>query len=193
MSTKLYNGIKFKSNNIRQVLDNLIELKEKAKVIALELIKDSEIALFIQTNKLVDKDSFDVTSELLSAMDSQDHRRWTFIPNIHFSVVVYPCKDGDIYGYYFDSNKEEFRKLLEPLYDDFHYQNQCDKPDNISDEEWEFREVKWDELIDYKFRDTGLNYDIVTGDDFTIFDFKDRIKVILEKLNREKKINDVLE
>lgn len=193
MSTKLYNGIKFKSNNIHQVLHELISIKQVAKKIALELIKDTEIALFINGNKLSDKDSFDVVKEMLDAMDTMNHNRWSFIPNIHFSVVVYPCKDGDIYGYYFDSNKIEYRNLLDSFCDEFHYQNQSDKPDNISDEEWEFRALKWDELIDYKFRDTGLNYDIVTGDDFNIFDFNDRVKIILEKINRDKKINDVLE
>lgn len=193
MSTKLYNGIKFKSNNIKEVLDQLISVKETAKKIAIDSISDRELGLFIASNKLLDKDCWTITRELMEAVDSNNYNKWAFVPRLHFSVVIYPTKEGDIYGYYFDSNKKEFRDLIEPFYTDFHYQNQTDPPMDIHSDEWEFRREKWDELVDYKFKDTGLTYEIVTGDDLDMFDLEEKIKIVLDKLKRDEKINQVID
>jgi hypothetical protein len=192
MSTKLYNGIKFKSNNIKEVLDQLISVKEKAKEIAINSISDEQLSYFISANKLLDKDVYDISIDISHAIDDIEGR-WRFSPNLHFSVVVYPTIEGDIYGYYFDSDKKEYRELIEPFYTDFHYQDQCDKPDELSDEEWDFREKKWNELVDYKFKDTGFTYGIVGGSDFSIFSLSKRVKVVLDKLKREDKINQVID
>lgn len=192
MSTKLYNGIKFKSNNIKEVLDQLISIKETAKKIAIDSISDRELGLFIVTNKLLDKDYYTITRELIEAVDSNSYNKWSFVPRLHFSVVIYPTKEGDIYGYYFDSNKKEFRDLIEPFYTDFHYQNQTDPPTDVTEEEWDFRREKWDELVDYKFKDTGLTYELVTGDDLDIFGLEEKIKIVLDKLKRDQKINQVI-
>lgn len=164
MSTKIYNGVKFKSNNIKEVLDQLISVKEEAKKIALDLIKDSDLGIFIASNKLLDKTPWDISRDLLYAIDSDDNR-WTFVPRVHFSMVVYPTHEGDIYGYYFDSNKKEFKQLIEPFFTDFHYQNQSDPPMDIDSEEWDFRREKWDELVEWNFRDSGFTYYIVTSND----------------------------
>lgn len=193
MSTKLYNGIKFKSNNIREVLDQLISIKNKANEIALDLLDDRSLALFIEANNLLDKDKWEISRELLDALESSNYNKWRLKPRMHFSVVVYPTQDGDIYGYYFDSDKKEFNDLLKPFYTDFHYQNSSDKPSDVSEEEWKFRELKWDELLPGdKFADTGLQYNIVTGDTLDIFDLQDKINIILDKLKRDKKINQVV-
>jgi len=191
MSTKLYNGIKFKSNNIREVLDQLISIKDKAKQIALDSIKDKDLDLFINCNKLLEKDPFDISREMLTAMDNTHSGIWRFVPNIHFSVVIYPTVEGDIYGYYFDSNKKEYRDLLEPFYTDFHYQNQSDRPDDISNEEWDFRCAKWDELLEDRFKETGLSYEIVTGESFDIWEIEDKVKSIIGILKRDKTIEDL--
>jgi hypothetical protein len=157
MSTKIYNGIKFKSKDYYQLLQELLEVKNKSKEVSKNLISDRDLLYFISGNKLEDKDSFFIAQEFLDAADSNNKSKWAFSPNIHFSVVVYPTPEGDIYGYYFDSNKKEYNELLKPLYTDFHYQNQSDPPTNLSEEEWDFRREKWDQLVDYKFKDTVYN------------------------------------
>jgi hypothetical protein len=193
MSTKLYNGIKFKSNNIREVLDQLMSIKKEANKIALNLLPDDRLSLFIATNNLLDKDAWTISRELLDALESSNSNRWTFVPRLYLSVVVYPTKEGDIYGYYFDSDKKEFNNLLKPFYNDFHYQNQTDPPNDVSEEEWNFRREKWDELLPGdKFKDSGLQYDIVTGDTLDIWDLQDKVKIILDKLKRDNKINQVV-
>ncbi len=192
MSTKLYNGIKFKSNNMREVLDQLMSIKKRANDIAIDLLDDRSLALFIDTNNLLDKDKWETTREVIDALDSSNHNRWKFKPRLHFSVVVYPTKEGDIYGYYFDSDKKEFYDLLKPFYIDFHYQNQTDPPTDVSEEEWKFRELKWDELLPGdKFSDSGLQYDIVTGETLDIWDLEDKIEIILDKMKRDRKIENL--
>lgn len=192
MSTKLYNGIKFKSNNMREVLDQLMSIKKRANDIAIDLLDDRSLALFIDTNNLLDKDKWETTREVIDALDSSNHNRWKFKPRLHFSVVVYPTKEGDIYGYYFDSDKKEFYDLLKPFYTDFHYQNQTDPPTDVSEEEWKFRELKWDELLPGdKFSDSGLQYDIVTGETLDIWDLEDKIEIILDKMKRDRKIENL--
>jgi len=193
MSTKLYNGIKFKSNNIKEVLDQLMSIKKIANEIALDLLPDDRLALFIKTNDFADKDKWFISRELVTALDSSFSNKWTFIPRLHFSVVIYPTTEGDIYGYYFDTDKQEFNNLLKPFYTDFHYQNSSDKPSDLTDEEWEFRELKWDELLKDgdKFADTGLVYNIVNGDTLDIWELESRIKVILEKIKLDSKIEEL--
>ena len=195
MSTKLYNGIKFKSNNIKEVLDQLMSIRKPANNLALDLLPDDRLALFIKTNDFVDKDKWFISRELITALDSSFSNKWSFVPRLHFSVVIYPTTEGDIYGYYFDSDKQEFNDLLKPLYTDFHYQNNSDKPRDLTDEEWKFRELKWDELLEGgdKFADNGLVYNIVTGDTLDIWDLEDKIALVLEKIKRESKINQVLD
>ena len=191
MSTKLYNGIKFKSNNIKEVLDQLISVKETAKQIAIDSISDEDLGLFIGANNLLDKNHWDIARDLMEAIDCNNYGKWKFLPRLRFSVVVYPTAEGDIYGYYFDADKKEYNDLIEPFYTDFHYQNSSDRPSDITEEEWDFRREKWDELLKDKFKDTGLTYDIVTGDDLDIFDLSDKIKIVLEKLKRDAKIEEL--
>lgn len=192
MSTKLYNGIKFKTTNYKELLDQLVSVKKLAKELAVDMIRDSDLGLFIAANKLQEKSAWDIVRELVEAIDSSNLGKWAFVPSIHFSVVIYPTLEGDIYGYYFDSNKVQFKELLEPYFTDFHYQNQTDPPMDIHSDEWEFRREKWDELVDYKFKDSGFAFEFVTGDDLDLFDLESKVKVVLEKLNREKKIDSVL-
>jgi hypothetical protein len=192
MSTKLYNGIKFKSNNIKEVLDQLISVKETAKQIAIDSISDKDLGLFITANNLLDNDAWYIANEIKDAIASDNYNRWKFKPRLKFTVVVYPTTEGDIYGYYFDADKKEYNDLIEPFYTDFHYQNNSDRPSDITEEEWDFRREKWDELLKDRFMDTGFTYEIVGGDDLDFFDLVDKIKIVLDKLKREEKINQVI-
>ena len=54
MSTKIYNGIKFKSNNWKEVLEQLLSIRESAKELAMTKLSDEELAAFILTSKTHD-------------------------------------------------------------------------------------------------------------------------------------------
>jgi hypothetical protein len=56
---------------------------------------------------------------------------------------------------------------------DYHYQNQTDKPDEISWRDWRFREEVWTDIFDdisvlWIPSEAGAVYDIVTEDDINI-------------------------
>jgi hypothetical protein len=171
-----------------------MSIKKRANEIALDLLDDESLALFISANNLLDKNKWEISREMFDALESSNYNKWNFKPRLHFSVVVYPTTEGDIYGYYFDSDKQEFNDLLKPFYTDFHYQNQTDSPTDVTEEEWNFRREKWDELLPGdKFADSGLQYNIVTGDSLDIWDLQDKIALVLEKIKRQSKIDQVLD
>jgi hypothetical protein len=65
-----------------------------------------------------------------------------------YNLMVYPDTDGSVYLMVFGGHSV-ILNLLEnfPELEDYHYQDQTDKTDDISDEEWEKRENTWDRLI----------------------------------------------
>ncbi len=193
MSTKIYNGIKFISKDIREVLDQLISIKPKAIEVAAEMVCDETMLYrFIKANKLENHSSDDICHNLIDATNTSSKHLYAFAPSINFLVYVYPDSDG-IYGFYIDSNKKKYYDLLAPFYTDFHYQDQSDMPDNMTDEEWNFRRDKWDKLVDYKFKDTGFTYHIVDSDDIDMHIYRTSKKIdsILEAMKRDEKIENL--
>ena len=192
MSTKIYNGIKFKSNNWKEVLDQLISVREAAKEIAMKKLTDKELAAFILTSKTQDLSEWDIYSELERACEAEYSgigRSPAFVPRINFSVILYPTREGDIYGCYFG---DQYFSLLEPYVTDFHYQNQTDPPDDVSDEDWEFRGKKWDELLDNRFSDTGFEFNVMSISHLGMINIVKQISKILPSVKRDSKINEVI-
>lgn len=187
MSTKIYNGIKFNSKNFKEILDQIVSIKPKAIDIAVEKLRKS-LPNFIKYNNLIDKDEYEISIVLTDSLSTSSDK--CFIPRVSFTIFFYPTKEGDVYGYFFDSNVSEYSKLLDPFCTDFHYQNQSDKPDDISEEEWDFRSDKWDELVDYNFRDSGFMYEVVSKDDIGS-QMISKIREILEPLKRDIKIESL--
>jgi hypothetical protein len=127
-----------------------------------------------------------------NSVDSWD-KLYCFPIKIKFSVMLFPTKEGDIYGYYISDNSK-YDDLLKPIYTDFHYQNQTDPPDDLSEEEWDFRSQKWDELMSNSdtYTDCSFNFQIISGREIDLWDMNDRVKSILKSVNRDNKINDII-
>ena len=182
MSTKIFNGMKFKSKDWKEVLDQLMELKPKA----LELVKieDDDLDYFIAKDNLLDKDAFDIWNHLKSS----DH----FIGSFHFKVVLFPTKEGDIYGYYMGNNK--YTKLLDDIYDEFNYWNHTDGPEDMDYADWEWQGMKWDELLGDHFNisDAGLNFSIISINDLNSSLIRKQIREVSEIMKRDRKIDNVL-
>ena len=182
MSTKIFNGMKFKSKDWKEVLDQLMELKPKA----LELVKieDDDLDYFIAKDNLLDRDVFDIWDHLKSSE--------YFIGSFHFKVVLFPTKEGDIYGYYMGNNK--YTKLLDGIYDEFNYWNHTDFPDDLDYADWEWRGMKWDELTGdlYYISDAGFNFNIVGINDLNAVLIRKQIAGVVEIMKRDQKIDDVL-
>lgn len=86
----------------------------------------------------------------------------------HLNLCLYPY-EGETYGVAFGADKiiEKFQALPEVM--DFHYQNQTDKPDEISEEEWEHRGKVWDDILGYtRFSENAFQYCLFGADDLGI-------------------------
>lgn len=66
--------------------------------------------------------------------------------NFYCNLLLFPLEDK-ILAMYFGTPK--VRRFIEnhPMFHDYHYQDQTDKPDDISDEDWSRRESDWKKAI----------------------------------------------
>ena len=199
MSTKLYNGIKFKSSNIYVVFEQLKELKEKLLAISWKYLrKEGYLKYFIMENGLLNEGCYEIHSRLRKNL-TEELRKIDDIP-FNFSVMVYPYQ-GELYGYYFN-DIPEYAEYLTEIADDFSYQDQTDRPEHISKAEYKKRREIWEGILKYyTFVENGLRYDIVSSrnlpepysDEFrdTINDIKDEI-LKDEKEKLKAKIREIL-
>ena len=195
MSLKVYNGIKFKSKNLPEIVGQLYAIKEQAKKnsnnnlmndggrIVHLMIKNKIIDNFedIFTKEFTSDDYWNVDRLITESLDSRWRDRME--PNFNFNVCVIPWTDGNVYGIYYDDDIEENRALLNDIADEYHYQNQTDQPDDIDDEEWSERRDVWNEIFD-KYcspNDAGFIYEIVTSSDLHF----DIIETALEQYKKQ--------
>lgn len=179
MSTKLYNGIKFKTDDIYQLFEELKGIKEKAIKIGMDnLCSLDTLCHFILNNKLSDSNTYEVKNAL------EDNLRGVYRtmldPLFNFSILIFPYK-GKLYGYYFDDDLYEYGELIKDISDDYSYQNQTDRPEGISEEEYEERKKVWEGILGYDtMSERGLRYNFVSID--TIFDDNERFKRLMSSI-----------
>jgi len=178
MSTKIYNGIRFKSRNFYEVVSQLYDLKKQAIANSVdELVGDPFTMVRFLKNKF--NDDFDIealkdpynnfTFECLNALksDLDDRLRSSFGIDFNCSVNIIPHPNGNIYGYVFNDRIQQNYDLLLSIADEYGYQNQTDKPDEISEEEWDERRNIWNIIFDkyFTFAEAGPKYDLVSSFD----------------------------
>lgn len=209
MSTKVYNGIKFKSKDFNVVLQQLKNLREPAQKIAIKKLKERQIRVFIGMNDLVDVDPYEVIKKM--EYSAGKTMRTHDDIDVNFHVSVFPHPNGNIYGYHFCDYKE-YKQLLmvDEICEDYHYQNQTDMSNynwdeekwedmteerqNELDKDWEERYQIWEDLMgDGTFRENGFMYSVVDGmSDIWNFRLYDDIKNIQEKLKLQRDRKDKL-
>ena len=184
MSTKIYNGIKFKTRDYAEVVSQLYSIKEKAIENSKKNLIDDPYSiggLLIEekfadsVDELIEMD-FEIDRnkiwEVLRIVQRSLEKRWRkfYDPSFLFNVVVIPGPDGNIYGCYYDDKIPGNRDLLNEFVDEYHYQNQTDQPEDIDDEEWDERRSIWDEIFDKYFTpgEAGFVYEIVKPDDLDV-------------------------
>ena len=169
MSTKIYNGFRFKSKNIATVQSNLI----KAKLASTQTTKDilhktSDIESFIEQcyhpakDILVIKNRYNYWQKLqeLAFKDLQPY----WVPTVNFDICIYTHSSG-IYGVWFGNNK--YLKHLSPYIQEFPYYDNTDGPSDISYKQWEKRGKLWEKLIGGgRFNKISLDFKFVKPMDF---------------------------
>lgn len=187
MSTKIYDAYIFKGE-LKEVFQLKRELQKtygEDVIGVLNTLKDLEIKAFGEfsefnrANKYI-KEFNDKTietipvyalTEILMGVVKRGNAEFL---NFYASMMLYCHEDKIIvqfFGFYPSMFEKYFAlqksaKLITDYVEkgklvDFHYQNQCDQPEGISDEEWEEREKIWDEIIGNtgKFCEAGFGLD----------------------------------
>ena len=191
MSLKVFNGVKFKSRNLPEIIHELYSVKEHAvdNSNQYQIDNPDKVIQTLLKNKFVEnkEDLFDEVlfddkkywegGKIIKESLEQTWRPYS-CPDFLFNICIIPWKDGNIYGCVYADDILENIKLVEHLYDEYHYQNQTDKPDDISDEQWSERKNIWNEIFDEYCTpsDAGLVYEIVKPDDFDYFGIEYIIK-----------------
>lgn len=178
MSTKLYTGIKFKSNKLSTVIRQLNSLKEEAKENVMKTFRKEGkywnfIALVnlyenaIENGKKVETE-WDLMWILKDELEKNNNKFW-----FEFGVTIFERKNK-LYGVYYDQTGKNHKMLFDrDIAVDYHYQDQTDKPDNVSNRNWYFREKVWKDIFDdisclWCPKEAGAVYEIVCADDIEL-------------------------
>ena len=186
MSMKIWNGVRFKATVPEEVVAQLHSVRKRALTNSKTYITAGKGAALAVRAAGYDKDSvfgidtddykqmFDFRDRLENSFNKR-FRSWED-PAFRFSVVVIPWQ-GALYGISYHEEIEDNRRLLDDFIEEYYYQDQTDKPDDVSDEEWQTRSGVWNDIFDRYVSpsEAGLTYEIVRSDDLTIDDVKDII------------------
>lgn len=188
MSTKIYNGIKYKTNNLHELLKMFKKKREQAEKICIKNFLDRELRFFISMNNLEEKEPFNIFMEISKSASKDERTIKDF--NYTLSFIVFPHKSGDLYGYYLNDNISEYQKIVKSVSTDFHYQNQVDKPKAISVKKWNERRDIWEELLPGigRLDDHGFIFKLVKDDVFwnNQTEIEKRIELVLPDLIKRK-------
>lgn len=202
MSTKLYTGIKFKSNKLSTVIRQLNSLKEEAKKNVNDTFRKGSKSLnFVHLIFLYEKALEEGMKPLKKNPGVFD--MWDFERKLHnelrkpyndfsveFGVTIFERKNK-LYGVYYDQTHENYQMLFDrDIAVDYHYQNQVDKPDDVSNRDWYFRETVWEDIFEdisccWVPSEAGAVYKIVDVDDICIT--KEVVNDLLDAIEELKK------
>lgn len=168
MSTKIYNGLKLNISNINELKKELVEFntktlmpfykKEYSKMIAALLTGKVDSARYKNKDNIdfkisieetyheIYKDVRDRTKEVLKT-----NRRDVEI-DFDFNIVILPIENKTLAIVYSEQNSfvELFKGL--PFVEEYGYWDNSDKPDEISEEDWQTRNKDWNEV----FKDSSI-------------------------------------
>ena len=137
MSTKIYNAYKFVGKDIHELVSKLKDMRREHIAATVYMLRgtirdfsgSSMDELSVAYHKLADLVREDMKSGVNSSF------------NLTAAAVIYSF-EGQLYIQFFGLDKNV---IISPQYFiDFHYQNQVDRPDDITDIEWAERERVWD-------------------------------------------------
>lgn len=157
MSTKIYNGY-YSDLKLEPLLEKFKELVITFKTLKEEAYSKTLVAE--ATNK-IDKESLtnnkfsqriilaDVYKKHRDDINESKNTNRRLFDDIDFeaSCCLFPCGKKTLILFY--SDNRELTNAWESLdyIHDYHYQDQCDKPDNISNREWSNRYKNWNKVL----------------------------------------------
>lgn len=165
MSTKIYNGYKFrKPANLLQIKNFCVKLQKKITPLAQNQYKRTyltELANAYDRNQFgffddcmyfINKSSYfnmgimDFMSARMDKIAQTRERDPQY--DFNFSITIHPLKNGEVLLLLF-TERSDFTKAFDTMKEiqDYHYQNQSDRPSRISEKKWNQRKIDWDEAL----------------------------------------------
>lgn len=164
MSTKIYNGLRFKDTDLLTIFGHIERWRAKYDAMR----ADMAASFFANTiTEYIDgwHEKEDDTCPLSFAWGQFNDRRkvvrverrsdWAV--DYGFEIGIYPYK-GQVYCLVFTERNEALKAFKEMGFvEDYGYWDNTDQPDGVSDEEWAKRECVWEGIVrGYTFENIGL-------------------------------------
>jgi len=162
MSTKIYNGFRFKQPNLMVIYNQLLTFQDVVKKASARHAQTlaAELATSVFDGRCVGRpvpwdkncDAPPIAEAWAHIQQENREIEQTKIRNpsydFHCEVTVIPASRRTTLGIYWCEMRNLARLFCEqPWFIDYHYQNQADRPKNITAREWKKRQKAWDEAI----------------------------------------------
>lgn len=187
MSTKIYNGIRFRSRNLRDVLSQLQSRRDGIVERMNNNLTKHDIHFFMNMSERTSNIKWmDVWLELTKTLEK--HNRPIWIPSFVVTLVIIPIKeDNDILGVvYADGREDIIRDEFKDILEDFGYWDNSDPDEDVAEELWEERERKWESLNLYKpMNELGFVYELVKPGDLSMTRVKTLFDEVIEDMKTE--------
>jgi len=175
MSVKIFHGVKFKNKDIRSLLDDFIREKQNY----VQTVHQYFVNMILKIEDLKSKfESFDRGMRTIHNL--KDMTLYYF----EASFVIFPFEDK-FYGIPFFYG-DRFPKMKYLKYDEFGYWDNTDKPDDISDDEWQERYRVWSAVLIGEGKDgipanNGFTFQIFDEHDFNPIYVYDKVYRFINK------------
>lgn len=187
MSTKIYNGIRFRSRNLREVLSQLQSRRDGIVERMNNNLTKHDIHFFMNMSERTSNIKWmDIWLELTKTLEK--HNRPIWIPSFVVTLVIIPIKeDHDILGVvYADGREDIIRDEFKDILEDFGYWDNSDPDEDVAEELWEERERKWESLNLYKpMNELGFVYELVKPGDLSMTRVKTLFDEVIEDMKTE--------
>ena len=187
MSTKIYNGIRFRSRNLREVLSQLQSRRDGIVERMNNNLTKHDIHFFMNMSERTSNIKWmDVWLELTKTLEK--HNRPIWIPSFVVTLVIIPIKeDNDILGVvYADGREDIIRDEFKDIFEDFGYWDNSDPDEDVAEELWEERKRKWESLNLYKpMNELGFVYELVKPGDLSMTRVKTLFDEVIEDMKTE--------
>jgi hypothetical protein len=157
MSTKIYHGFRFRSSDIFEIQNTVaawrIELAELHRR-ELATLTGRMCAEMIDHHALNPKRHAGNIPFQVTKNEIRDRQKNITVTgyrdpevDFDFELTIFPF-EGHVYGVPFsDRSRWIVAWLNRPEVEDFSYWNNTDKPDTVSQEEWDHRQMVWDRIL----------------------------------------------
>lgn len=169
MSTKIYSGIKINVKDIhglmqwKQRVQKLLEPLVRQK--AVDIAAARTIKAFDLSGVLHYKQNLSEVLEFSrKKFPDTDHNKI----DLDLSIAVFPYQ-GEFYAMYFTKKWSTFVRSLDEV-EDFCYFNNTDKPDELTNAEWDHRRDTWDAIMEISSVPSDIGFILEMFHDVWLFD-----------------------